>query len=56
MFSLGAVYWILMLIWLLFGFYWQWHAGWTSVGGGNLLLFALLAILGWKQFGPPLHR
>ena len=43
--TLGLAYWIIMLIWLLFGLY----------TGYNLMLFVLLVLIGWKIFGPPLH-
>lgn len=54
--TFGLVYWILMLIWLVFGF---WAGGGTPGGykqwGGNVLLFILLVLVGWKAFGPPIH-
>jgi hypothetical protein len=50
---LGLAFWILMLLWLVFGL---WHAWPNYYGlGGNLLLFILLLLLGWKVFGTPLH-
>jgi hypothetical protein len=57
--TLGLAFWILMLIWLLFGLAWNWPGN-TAVGqygpvGNTLLLFFLLLILGWHSFGPPLH-
>lgn len=56
--SFALVYWILMLIWLVFGF-WAGRAPGAPVSyrawGGNVLLFILLIILGWKAFGPPVH-
>jgi len=58
--KIGLLFWILMLVWLLFGLWWQWPAG--SGGavaygpvGGSVLLFILVSILGWKTFGPPLQ-
>lgn len=53
--SFGLCYWILMLVWLVFGL---WSNGVTNlkVVGGNLLLFILLVLVGWKAFGPPLHQ
>jgi hypothetical protein len=54
--SLGLAFWILMLIWLVFGF--AWHAGVLGPygpWGSTFLLFILLLLLGWKVFGPPLH-
>jgi hypothetical protein len=52
--SLGLAYWIGIFIWLIFGF---WSAGWTNIkaSGGNLLLFILLVLIGWRVFGAPLH-
>ena len=51
---LGILFWVLMVIWLLFGF-WVNRAdlqGGQYVGfGGNLLLFLLLFLLGWRTFG-----
>lgn len=57
--SLGLVFWILMLLWLVLGLYWRWPATgqpralWPL--GGDLLLFILLLLLGWKVFGAPVH-
>lgn len=52
--SAGIWFWIGMFVWLLFGLYIgfrpngdRWYAG------GNLLLFLLIALLGWAQFGGP---
>jgi hypothetical protein len=56
--TLGLAYWILLLVACVFGF--ALHFGYASttwgVGGNSLLLLALLIILGWQVFGPPLHR
>jgi hypothetical protein len=43
-----------MLLWLVFGV-WQNWPNIQGFGGGNLLLFILLLILGWHSFGPPIH-
>ena len=56
--TIGLLFWILMLIWLVFGFWSNWPAaGPVNLRpiGGTLMLFILLAILGWKVFGPALH-
>lgn len=48
------VFWLLMLLWLIFGFYFFWPVGgayWSL--GVPLLVFVLFAILGWHVFGPP---
>jgi hypothetical protein len=53
--SAGILFWILMILSLLFGW---WHylgrAGRYGPYGINLLLFILLALLGWKVFGAPI--
>jgi len=54
--SIGLAFWILMLIWLVFGI--AWHFGLVGTFGpfgGALLVFILFGLLGWKVFGPPLH-
>jgi O-antigen ligase len=51
--SLGLAFWILMLLWLVFGMWRSWPDHY--IVGGNLLLFILLLLLGWKAFGPPIH-
>ncbi len=55
--SLGTAFWVLMLIWAIFGFFSYRGTvpgpyGWY---GNTLLLFVLLFLLGWHDFGPPLH-
>jgi hypothetical protein len=55
--SLGLCYWILMLIWLVFGVL-QYSGivyGHWGIAGNAVLLFILFLLLGWKVFGPPLH-
>lgn len=55
---IGLAFWILMLIWLLFGAFPYWKStqpvNW-GVASGGLLLFILLVLLGWHAFGPPIH-
>jgi hypothetical protein len=59
--SLGLIFYVIMLIWLVLGFWWSWPStpGPTPVTwaplGSNLLLFILFLPLGWKVFGPPIH-
>ena len=52
--SFALCYWILMLIWLVWGA-WQAGTSWKN-HGPNLLLFILLLLLGWRVFGQPLHQ
>jgi hypothetical protein len=56
--SLGLVYWILMLVWFVFGLWTVLpviRTGGIKAGGGDLLLFILLLVLGWQVFGAPIH-
>jgi len=50
--TIALLFWILMLIWLIFGVW----SSWPNIqgAGGNLLLFILLLILGWAEFGSPI--
>jgi hypothetical protein len=52
--TIGFLFWLLMILWLLFGLYWnrgEIAGGRYGVAGGNLLLFVLLFLLGWRVFG-----
>ena len=51
--TIGLAFWILMLLWLVFGIWQSWPN--QYVVGGNLLLFILLLLLGWHDFGAPIH-
>ena len=56
--SLGLAFWILMLIWLIFGLvsgYQPGLVGGYGFYGHTLLLFVLLGLLGWHAFGAPIH-
>jgi hypothetical protein len=51
---LGILFWVLMVLWLIFGIWSnrvQIQGGQYQIIGGNLLLFILLFILGWRVFG-----
>jgi hypothetical protein len=53
--SMQLIFWILMLVWLVFGWFGpQLNARWAPMGS-TLLLFILLLILGWQVFGAPVH-
>ncbi len=56
---ISILFWVLMILWLLFGcFTGRTRLASGDVGfiGGGLLLFILLALLGWQVFGPVLQR
>jgi hypothetical protein len=55
--TLGLAYWVLMLIWLVWGLLTHFgYAGSYSADVNVVLLFILFLLLGWQTFGPPLHR
>ena len=54
--TLGLAFWILMLIWAVFGIASLNNAvGSYGTVGNTILLFVLLLLLGWHDFGAPLH-
>lgn len=55
--TIGLAFYILMLIWLVFGLllHFNYVGGPYGPVGNNLLLFVLFLLLGWKVFGAPLH-
>jgi len=56
--TLAILFWVLMIFWLIFGAWSGYTPGQpypVRVWGGSLLIFVLLSILGWAQFGAPVH-
>ncbi len=51
--TVGLLFWILMLIWLVFDVYRSWPLG--PPFAGSLLTFILFLILGWHAFGAPIR-
>jgi hypothetical protein len=52
---LAILFWVLMIIWLIFGFWREYIPGQPypiNRAGGHILTFILFAIIGWKVFGP----
>lgn len=57
--TLSVLFWILMIIWLVFGAWVEYVPGQPYPFrrfGGSFLIWVLLAILGWAVFGTPVHR
>jgi len=58
--TLGFLYWLLMIFWLVFGLWPVWPApaaprtAWWPLGG-YVVLWVLLFLLGWKVFGWPIQ-
>ena len=53
---IGMLFWLLMVLWFIFGLWWNWPEG--SPGprgfggmGGHVLTFILFFLLGWRTFG-----
>ena len=56
--SRAVLFWVLMILWLVFGLWSEYTAGQRypfKRGFGNLLVFILLAIVGWQIFGTPVQ-
>ncbi len=57
--SRGLIFWVLMLIWFVFGvlgFSGMAGAYQHVVAGGSFVLdFILFLLLGWQVYGPPVH-
>ncbi len=56
---LSLLFWILMLLWAILGIGPTFPRGaapnyWAF--GGSLLLFVLIALLGWQVFGAAIHK
>ena len=51
--SIGLVFWILMLFWLVFGLWRGWGDHYAM--GGSVLQFLLFLLLGWHAFGAPIR-
>jgi hypothetical protein len=55
--TLGLAFWVLMLIWAVFGLLLHFGVvGGVYAGANVLLLFVLFGLLGWQTFGAPLHK
>jgi hypothetical protein len=56
--TLAILFWVLMIVWAVFGAWSSYVPGQSYTyrhWGGTVLTFILLAILGWAQFGAPIH-
>jgi len=52
--TIGLLFWLLMILWLVFGFWVYYPAPDKRTFGGHFLLWFLLFLLGWAQFGFPI--
>ena len=53
--TFGLVFWILMLIWLVFGLWDYWAPNPIGLRVHTILIFILFLLLGWRTFGAPIH-
>jgi hypothetical protein len=55
--SRGTIFWVLMLIWAVFGLlvFGGFVGGPYGAAGNRLLDFILFLLLGWSVFGPPVR-
>jgi hypothetical protein len=56
--GIGLLFWILWIIGLIFGFGWGWKGSNGAYGGigSGLLVWIMIGLLGWAQWGPPIHN
>ena len=56
--SISIAFWVLMLVWLVFGGIVAYNKGVTDswVVGGSSIVFILLFLLGWAVFGVPIRN
>ena len=55
--TLGLAFWIIMLLWFIFGAYAAWSTPHAILPlGHNVLVFLLFLLLGWQVFGAPLKH
>ncbi len=52
--SIGFIFWLLMILWLIFGFIYLRGADKWPFAAGSGFMFVLLFLLGWKVFGWPI--
>lgn len=56
--SMSFLFWLLMILWLIFGIWNDYVPGQPyplNRAGWSFLTFVLLGILGWAQFGAPVR-
>jgi hypothetical protein len=55
---IGILFWLILILWFLFGLYWNWpREGGAPVGflGSQIMFLILFGLIGWKLFGPVLQ-
>lgn len=56
--SIALLFWVLMILALLFSFFSNWPLSGSNARpfGMSLLVWLLLALLGWQVFGAAIHK
>lgn len=54
--SIALLFWVIMIIWLLFGLWSNYPTGGVKGFGGTLIEWIVIALLGWAVFGAAIHR
>lgn len=52
--TIGFVFWLLMILWLVFGCWTYRATPAPTVWGGSAFIFVLLFLIGWQVFGWPI--
>jgi len=53
--TFALIFWVLMLLWVVFGLWGHWQPAPWTIWGHGVFLFILFLLLGWKVFGAPVH-
>ena len=55
MLTFGFIFWLIMVLWLLYGIGGWWSSWPHWVYGNTVFLFLLFFLLGWKVYGQPIR-
>lgn len=55
MLTFGLVFWLLMLLWFIYGIWGWWSPQPNWIFGNTVFLFILFLLLGWHVFGQPIR-
>lgn len=50
----AIAFWVLVLLWVVLGFWFYWPA-WGPIGVSVVIPLFLFILLGWQVYGPPLR-
>lgn len=55
MITFGFIFWLLMILWAIYGAFGWWSPQPNWWYGHGFFLFVLFFLLGWRVFGQPIH-